>query len=52
MSKNKISPLGTNWNDFEKENFTPEEIAESDLRVAIISEIINTRQEQKITQLN
>ena len=50
MSKNKISPLGTNWNDFEKENFTPEEIAESNLRVAIISEIINTRQEQKITQ--
>ena len=32
------SPIGSNWNDFEKENFTPEEIAESDKRVADISE--------------
>ena len=50
MSKNKISPLGLSWDDFEKENFTPEEIAESDLRVALISEIINARHEQEITQ--
>lgn len=50
MSKNKISPIGSSWDDFEKENFTPEEIAESDLRVSIISEIINARHEQEITQ--
>ena len=50
MSKNKVNPIGSNWDDFEKENFTPEEIAESDLRVALISEIINARHEQEITQ--
>ena len=50
MSKNKISSLGTNWDDFEKQYFTPEEIAESDLRVALISEIIKARHEQELTQ--
>jgi len=50
VSKNKVNPIGSNWDDFEKENFTPEEIAESDLRVALISEIINARHEQEITQ--
>ena len=52
MSKDKeyISPVGTDWEDFEKEIFTPEEIAESDLRVAIIGELIKARQERGITQ--
>lgn len=52
MSKDKeyISPAGTDWEDFEKEIFTPEEIAESDLRVAIIGELIKARQERGITQ--
>lgn len=45
-----ISPVGTNWNDFRKEVFTPEEIAESDLRVALITELIKARNEQGITQ--
>ena len=45
-----ISPAGTDWEDFEKEIFTPEEIAESDLRVAIIGELIKARQERGITQ--
>lgn len=40
----------TNWEDLRKELFTPEEIAESDLRVAIIGELIRIRQEQGITQ--
>lgn len=38
------------WNDVEKEIFTPEEIADSNLRVAIISELIKARQEQGISQ--
>lgn len=52
MSKDKeyISPAGTDWEDFEKEIFTPEEIAESNLRVAIIGELIKARQERGITQ--
>jgi ribosome-binding protein aMBF1 (putative translation factor) len=50
MNENKISPAGTDWEDFRKEIFTPEEIAESDLRVAIIGEIIKARQEQGISQ--
>lgn len=50
MSKEKVSPIGTEWSDFRKELFTPEEIAESNLRVAIIGEIIKARQEQGISQ--
>ncbi len=36
----KINPKGTSWNELEKELFTPEEIAESDKRVAAINEMI------------
>ena len=36
----KKSPVGENWDDVRKELFTPEEIAESNLRVAIIGEQI------------
>lgn len=50
MNKDRISPVGTEWDDFEKEIFTPEEIAESDLRVAIIGELIKARQEKGISQ--
>ena len=38
------------WDDIEYEIYTPEEIAESDLRVALMSEIINARNEKGITQ--
>lgn len=47
--KNKSS-VGRNWKDVRKELFTPEEIAESDLRVALIGELINARKEKGITQ--
>ena len=50
MSKNKISPLGLSWDDFEKATFTPEEIAASNLRVALVSEIINSRKEKGLSQ--
>lgn len=46
----KYSPIGDSWEDFEREIFTPEEIAESDLRVALISELIDARNERGITQ--
>ena len=50
MSKVKISPRGSSWDELEKELFTPEEIAESDARVAIINEMIKAREENGITQ--
>ena len=40
------SAIGGTWDELEKEIFTPEEIQESNLRVAIIGEIIKARQEQ------
>lgn len=40
----------TTWDDVEKELFTPEEIAESNLRVALINELIKARQEKGISQ--
>lgn len=44
------SAIGERWEDVERELFTPEEIAESNLRVALIGEIIKARQEQGISQ--
>ena len=46
----KNSAVGSRWEDLEREIFTPEEIAESNLRVALIGELIRARQEQGITQ--
>ena len=36
-----VSSVGQTWADVRKELFTPEEIIESDLRVALIGEIKN-----------
>ena len=44
------SAIGRNWDDFEKDIFTPEELAESDLRVAIIGKLTKAHQEQGISQ--
>lgn len=44
------SAIGQSWDEFEKEFYTPEEIAESDLRVALIGELIKARNEQGISQ--
>lgn len=43
-------PIGHYWDECEKEWFTEEEIAASDLRVAIISEMIKARNEENISQ--
>jgi ribosome-binding protein aMBF1 (putative translation factor) len=45
-----ISPAGDNWDEVRKELFSPEEIAASDLRVALIGEIIKARNEKGISQ--
>lgn len=44
------SAIGGTWEELQKELFTPEEIAASNLRVSIIGEIINARQEKGISQ--
>ena len=44
------SAIGQSWDEVEQELFTQEEIAESNLRVAIIGELIKARQEQGISQ--
>lgn len=48
MSEN--SAIGHTWDEVEKELFTPEEIAASDLRVALIGELIKARQEKDASQ--
>lgn len=50
MRNKPISPIGDDWDDLRKELFSPEERAECDLKVAIISEIINARQSGGLTQ--
>ena len=50
MSKSKINQKGSSWDELEKQLFTSEEIAESEVRVAIINEMIKAREENGITQ--
>lgn len=42
--------IGSNWKDVRAELFSKEEILESDMRVAIMSEIIEARNEKGISQ--
>lgn len=44
--------VGRSWEDFEKEIYTEDEIAASDLRVAQISEMIKTGEQQDIISAN
>ncbi|HBU13269.1 MAG TPA: transcriptional regulator [Clostridiales bacterium] len=50
MNDKNNSSIGHTWAEVEKEIFTPEEIAASDLRVALIGELIKARQEKGISQ--
>ena len=45
-----VNPIGHSWDEVRHELYTPEEIAASDLRVAIIGELIKARQEKGISQ--
>lgn len=42
--------IGSRWTDVREELFTPEEISESNLRVALIGELIKARNERGISQ--
>jgi ribosome-binding protein aMBF1 (putative translation factor) len=50
MRTNKNDQTELTWDEVRKELFTPEEIAECDLKVAIIGELIKARREQGISQ--
>ena len=50
MEKKNNSSIGRNWNEVRTQIFTKEEIRESDLRVALIGEMINARKEKGISQ--
>ena len=41
---------GANWNDIRKQLFTPAELAESDLRVKLVGELLKARKAKGITQ--
>ena len=45
-----MSSVGRTWADVRKELLTPEEIAESDLRVALIGELIKAQKERGLSQ--
>ncbi len=45
-----ISSIGPSWKEVRGQIFTPEEMAESNLRVALIGELIKARQEMGISQ--
>lgn len=47
MNNNSI---GSSWEDVRKELFSEEEISDSDMRVALVGEIIRARQELGISQ--
>ena len=42
--------VGSNWKDVRKEIFSQEEIAESNLRVALVGELVKARKERGISQ--
>jgi predicted XRE-type DNA-binding protein len=42
--------IGGTWDDLRQELFSPEEIAASDLRVAMMIELVKARQERGISQ--
>jgi DNA-binding XRE family transcriptional regulator len=46
----KNSAIGSKWRKEKKRLFTSEEIAESNLRVALVGELIKARKEQGISQ--
>ena len=46
----KISPVGESWSEYRKKHYAAEEIAENDLMVKLVGEVIKTRKEKHISQ--
>ena len=50
MTTSRNTAIGSSWDKVRIELFTPGEIAESNLRIALIGELIKVRQEKGISQ--
>ncbi|MDR1701488.1 MAG: helix-turn-helix transcriptional regulator [Sporomusaceae bacterium] len=50
MKNKPISPVGDDWDNLRNTLLTPEERAETDLKIALLGEIINARQASGLTQ--
>lgn len=50
MDDNKVSPIGTDWDEYKKSVYSEEEIIESEIRVALIGEIIKIREKSGMSQ--
>lgn len=48
----KNSAIGDSWSEVRKELFTAEEISASDVRVALIGELVKARHEKGLSQKN
>ncbi len=46
----KISPVRESWSEYRKKHYTAGEIAENDLMVKLVGEVIKTRKEKHISQ--
>ena len=50
MRNKAISPIGDDWDDLRETLLTPEERAQTDIKVALLNEIINARHTNGLTQ--
>jgi len=50
MKNKAISPVGDDWDNLRETLLTPEEPAQTDIKVALLNEIINARQANGLTQ--
>jgi hypothetical protein len=50
MRNRAISPIGDDWDTIRETLLTPEERIETDIKVALLGEIINARQMSGLTQ--
>jgi hypothetical protein len=51
LRKTPISPIGDDWNEIRKSLLIPEERIETDLKVALLDEIIKARQSRQQTNV-
>jgi len=50
MRNKAISPIGDDWDDLRETLLTPEERVQTDIKVALLNEIINARHTNGLTQ--
>ena len=50
MKNKHISPIGDDWDELRETLLSPEERMETDIKIALLGEIINARQANGLTQ--